>query len=72
MRPSRAPLEQIFKTQIQTLAFTLQPNTVKGYRSTARRFLAYLRTAFPHVRRLWQLRQRFQRLGIVQGRFRIR
>jgi site-specific recombinase XerD len=63
MKPSRTNLEQIFETQIQTLALTLRPKTVEGYRWTARRFLAYLRAAFPQVRRLSQLRRDPHLLG---------
>jgi len=57
MNRSRPSLEQIFETHIQTLALTLRPNTVAEYRSTGRRFFAYLRTAFPQVGRLSQLRR---------------
>ena len=57
MNPSRASLEQIFETHIQMLALTLRPNTVEEYRSTGRRFVTYLRTAFPQVRRFSQLRR---------------
>ena len=55
MKPSSPTLEQIFETQIQTLALARQPSTINHYRSTARRFLAYLRAAFPQVRLLSQL-----------------
>ncbi len=51
MTRGRTSLEQIFETQIQTLALTLRPSTVYNYRTTARHFLAYLRTAFPQLRR---------------------
>lgn len=58
------PIEQIFETQLQTLALTLRPNTMKGYRATVRSFLAYLRVAFPHhVRRFSQLRRDPHLLG---------
>jgi site-specific recombinase XerD len=50
-------LDQIFETQIQTLALTQRPHTVDNYRYVARRFLAYLHTTFPQVRRLVQLRR---------------
>jgi site-specific recombinase XerD len=50
-------LERIFETQIQALALSLRPGTVKAYRCTAHRFLAYLRATFPQVRRLSQLRR---------------
>jgi site-specific recombinase XerD len=55
MKPSRNNLEQIFETHIQTLALTLRPGSVAQYRSTARRFLTYLRASFPRVCRLAQL-----------------
>ena len=57
MNPSRPSLQQIFASHIQTLALTLWPATVQGYRSTAHRFLVYLRTAFPQVHQLSQLRR---------------
>jgi len=57
MNPSRPSLEQIFRSHIQTLALTLWPATVQGYRSTAHRFLVYLRRAFPQVHQLSQLRR---------------
>jgi site-specific recombinase XerD len=53
----RANLEAIFQAHLQTLALTLWPATMQGYRATVRRFLAYLRTRFPQVRRLSQLRR---------------
>lgn len=63
MKSSQSNLEQIFETQIQTLALTLRPGTVDQYRSNVRRFLGYLRTAFPKVRRLSQLRRDPHLLG---------
>ncbi|HVC91758.1 MAG TPA: tyrosine-type recombinase/integrase [Acidobacteriaceae bacterium] len=57
MKSSRPTLEQLLEAQIQTLALSQRPGTVEQYRSTARRFLAYLRTAFPRVRRPSQLRR---------------
>src|SRR5712691_6656630 len=56
MNPAHS-LEQILEAHIRTLALTLCPDTVSGYRGAARRFLSYLRTAFPQVRRLSQLRR---------------
>jgi site-specific recombinase XerD len=50
-------LEQLLEAHIQTLALTLGPSSVDHYRSTARRFLAYLRATFPLVGRLSQLRR---------------
>lgn len=63
MKPSSPTLEQIFETQIQTLALARRPSTINHYRSTARRFLAYLRAAFPQVRLLSQLRRDPHLLG---------
>jgi site-specific recombinase XerD len=52
-----ASLEEIFQAHLQTLALTLWPATMQGYRATVHRFLAYLGTTFPQVRRLSQLRR---------------
>ena len=57
MSPATPSLEQIFQAHIQTLALTLRPDTVSGYRGATRRFLSHLRAAFPRVRRLSQLRR---------------
>jgi integrase len=56
-------LEQIFQAHIQSLALTLRPETVNGYRGATRRFLSYLHAAFPRVRRLSQLRRDPHLLG---------
>jgi site-specific recombinase XerD len=63
MTQRRTSLEQIFETQIRTLALTLHPRTAGHYRTTARHFLAYLRGAFPKLRRLSQLRRDPHLLG---------
>ncbi len=63
MSPSSPTLAQTLEAQIQTLTFTLRPSTVDGYRSTCRRFLSYLRTAFPQVQQLSQLRRDPHLLG---------
>jgi site-specific recombinase XerD len=52
-----ANLEAIFQAHLQTLALTLWPATMQGYRATVRRFLAFLRSRFPQLRRLSQLRR---------------
>ena len=57
MNQPQPSLEQIFETHLQTLALTLRPGTMEGYRSTVHRFLASLRTTFPQVRRPSQLRR---------------
>jgi site-specific recombinase XerD len=56
-------IDQIFQAHIESLAITLQPNTIYGYRSTAKLFVYYLRSDFPHVRRLSQLRRDPHLLG---------
>ena len=57
MSHSRPSLEQIFHERIQSLALTLRPGTVAGYRTTVRHFLGHLSAVFPQVRRLSQLRR---------------
>lgn len=63
MSRHRQSLEEIFETHIQTLGLTLRRDTVTNYRCVARRFLCYLHTAFPRVRRLSQLRRDPHLLG---------
>ena len=63
MNQSASSLEQIFETHLQTLALTLRRDTVTNYRCVAHRFLHYLHTAFPKVRRLAQLRRDPHLLG---------
>lgn len=63
MSQPRRTLEQIFQAQVQTLALTLQPFTVVKYDYVARHFISYLRSTFPEVRRLSQLRRDPHMLG---------
>jgi site-specific recombinase XerD len=56
-------LEKILKEQTQTLATTLQPQTVLAYGSALNQFLDYLHIAFPKVRHLSQLRRDPHLLG---------
>jgi len=63
MSQPRQSLEQIFETQVQTLALTLQPFNVVKYQYVARHFVGYLRATFPKVRRLSQLRRDPHMLG---------
>ena len=63
MKPSPLSLDEIFEAHIQTLALTLRRDTVTNYRCVTGRFLRYLRTAFPQVRRLSQLRRDPHLLG---------
>ncbi|MCC7155879.1 MAG: tyrosine-type recombinase/integrase [Bryobacterales bacterium] len=57
MKPKTRPLEQVFAAQIQTLAPTLRPSTLRNYRCATRRFLDHLHHAFPDLRHLNQLRR---------------
>jgi site-specific recombinase XerD len=50
-------IDQIFEAHIQALAITLQPNSIVRYRSTAKLFVYFLRSDFPQIRRLSQLRR---------------
>jgi site-specific recombinase XerD len=63
MNRSHANLDQIFEAHIQTLALTLRRDTVTNYRCVAHRFLVYLHSAFPQVRRISQLRRDPHLLG---------
>lgn len=63
MSLSTATLEAILDGPIQTLALTLRPNTIHGYRATARCFLAYLRAAHPDLGQLADLRRDPHLLG---------
>lgn len=63
MTQRRTSLEQIFETQIRTLALALRPVTVGHYRTTARHFFTYLRATFPQLRRISQLRRDPHLLG---------
>jgi site-specific recombinase XerD len=55
MAPS--PLQEIFDAHVQTLATTLRPGSIEGYRVVVRHFLAYLQNEFPEVCELSQLRR---------------
>jgi len=63
MSKPKPSLDQIFEAHLQTLALTLRRDTVTNYRCVARRFLGYLHSAFPQVRRLSQLRRAPHLLG---------
>lgn len=63
MKRSQPALDALFEAQMQILATTLQPQTVKQYRACARSFLAYLHARFPHLRKLSQLRRNPHLLG---------
>lgn len=63
MSGAHPSLDRIFETHIQALALTLRRDTVTNYRCVAHRFLVYLHSAFPQVRRLSQLRRDPHLLG---------
>ena len=63
MKRSPPALDKLFTIQIEVLATTLRPKTVKCYRAGARNFLAFLRTNFPRVHKLSQLRRDPHLLG---------
>jgi site-specific recombinase XerD len=63
MSKSPPTLAHSLETHIQTLALTLRPRTVDGYRSATRGFVAYLNAAFPQVRQLSELRRDPHLLG---------
>jgi site-specific recombinase XerD len=48
---------KMFEDLIQTLATTLEPSSIVGYRNASRHFLTYLQTDFPEVCQLSQLRR---------------
>jgi site-specific recombinase XerD len=56
-------LEQLFRQQIQNLALTRRPSTMRGYRVTAHRFLAYLRGSDPQLQQIAGLRRDPHLLG---------
>jgi site-specific recombinase XerD len=63
MKHKLPTLEQILAAQIRALAPTLRPSTLRNYRCATRRFLSHLRTAFPDLHRLSQLRRDPHMLG---------
>lgn len=50
-------LQSLLENQIRILTLTLSPNSISGYRTTMRRFLRYLHSAFPLVRQPSDLRR---------------
>lgn len=67
MSHRQASLEELLEARLQTLALSLAPRTMPHYRSIARRFVAYLRAAFPQVRRPSQLRRDPHLLGWLRS-----
>jgi len=63
MSDSTPKLEQLFQQQIQHLALTRRTSTMRGYRVTAHRFLAYLRASAPQLQHVAELRRDPHLLG---------
>jgi site-specific recombinase XerD len=63
MSDSTPNLEQLFDQQIQNLALTRRPSTMRGYRVTAHRFLVYLRASAPQLQHVGELRRDPHLLG---------
>ncbi|SPF52208.1 hypothetical protein SBA4_4920005 [Candidatus Sulfopaludibacter sp. SbA4] len=63
MSDSTPNLEQLFDRQIQNLALTRRPSTMRGYRVTAHRFLVYLRASAPQLQQVGELRRDPHLLG---------
>lgn len=57
MKASRATLQQVLTAQIQTLAPTLRPSTLRNYRCATHRLLLHFGSAFPKLQRLDHLRR---------------
>jgi len=59
-------LERALNARVRLLATTLRPATARQYHYTARHFIAYLRGAFPEVRRPNELRRDPHLLGWIE------
>jgi integrase len=60
------PLQEALQARVRLLATTLRPATVQHYNHTVRLFLAYLREAFPDVRRGADIRRDPHVLGWLE------
>ena len=63
MSDATANLERLFQQQIRNLALTRRSSTMRGYRVTAHRFLAYLRASAPQLQHAADLRRDPHLLG---------
>jgi hypothetical protein len=66
MRRAPHPLEEALQSRVRLLATTLRPATAAHYYQTVRVFLAFLREAFPQVRRASDLRRDPHLLGWLE------
>jgi site-specific recombinase XerD len=57
MKRSQPTMDKILEAQIQVLATTWRPKTVRCYRYCVHNFLAYLHTTFPRLHKFSQLRR---------------
>ena len=60
------PLEEALTARVRLLATTLRPSTLRHYEHTAALFMAWLREAFPEVRRADRLRRDPHVLGWLE------
>lgn len=63
MSDATSSLEQLLQQQIQILALTRRPGTIRGYRVTAHRFVTYLRASAPQLQHASALRRDPHLLG---------
>lgn len=57
MKHKAQSLQQIFETQIEDLAITLSPASLRNYRNVTRNLLRYLAMRYPRIRALKELRR---------------
>lgn len=63
----RQDMRQIFGNHLCNLATVLGPGTIKGYKSSLKRFLSYLESAYPEIHKLSQLRRDPHILGWLRN-----
>jgi site-specific recombinase XerD len=66
-KTQRPEMEQIFEMQLQALAASLKPGTIRYYRVQTNRFLRFLRLEHPEVRTPDQLRRNPHVLGWLRS-----
>lgn len=60
-------LNKIFNRQVQTLATTLMPESIRGYRSLIKGFLKYLHRNYPELEKIDQLQRNPHILGWLRS-----
>jgi site-specific recombinase XerD len=63
MKRLQPTIDEMLQTQIQVIATTIRPGTVRNYHASTRSFLAYLHATFPRLHQLSQLRRNPHVLG---------